>query len=235
MSEKYLALWLEGPLQSWGTDSKFLRRDTLDFPTRSGILGMLCAAEGRGGTQEDWLSHMRHSSMTVISYRKPSESNAKPPRLVDFQTIGTNYDEKDFWQNLFVPKTVAGTKSGPKIIYRYYLQDAVFGVILGMNAEDAEEAAEALKCPVWDISLGRKNCPPSMPVFRAVCGSEEEAAAVISAAAEERSLIERFRVIEGRFPESGEVLTLNDVPVRFGPYKVYRDRCVTVVDTVVNE
>lgn len=46
---KTLLLWLEGPLQSWGHDSQFDRRDTLPFPTFSGICGMLCAALGAGG------------------------------------------------------------------------------------------------------------------------------------------------------------------------------------------
>lgn len=34
-----LLLWLEAPLQSWGGDSRFGRRDTLPFPSRSGVLG----------------------------------------------------------------------------------------------------------------------------------------------------------------------------------------------------
>lgn len=57
MCEKnaYLLLWLEGPLQAWGHDSKFGVRNTLNFPTRSGILGLLCCAHGAGGEQREWL------------------------------------------------------------------------------------------------------------------------------------------------------------------------------------
>ncbi len=36
-----LLLWLEAPLQSWGADSRFGRRATLPFPTRSGVLGLV--------------------------------------------------------------------------------------------------------------------------------------------------------------------------------------------------
>jgi len=43
MSTRYLLLWLQAPLQSWGYDSKFGRRDTLNFPTKSGVLGLLDA------------------------------------------------------------------------------------------------------------------------------------------------------------------------------------------------
>ena len=47
-----LLLWLEAPLQSWGVDSRFGRRDTLPFPSRSGVLGLVCCATGRNGEQE---------------------------------------------------------------------------------------------------------------------------------------------------------------------------------------
>ena len=33
----YIVLWLEGPLQSWGHDSKFGVRETVPFPTKSGV------------------------------------------------------------------------------------------------------------------------------------------------------------------------------------------------------
>ena len=46
MSTSYLLLWLEAPLQSWGADSKFGRRDTLNFPTKSGVTGLLLCALG---------------------------------------------------------------------------------------------------------------------------------------------------------------------------------------------
>ena len=49
MANPYLLLWLEAPLQAWGHDSKFGRRDSLDFPTKSGVLGLLCCARGARG------------------------------------------------------------------------------------------------------------------------------------------------------------------------------------------
>ncbi|MCR6650496.1 MAG: type I-E CRISPR-associated protein Cas5/CasD [Cellvibrionaceae bacterium] len=53
MSNPYLLLWLEAPLQSWGHDSKFGRRDSLDFPTKSGVLGLLCCALGAGASKRN--------------------------------------------------------------------------------------------------------------------------------------------------------------------------------------
>ena len=42
----YLALLLDGPLQSWGFSSRFQRRTTGLHPTKSGVIGMICAAMG---------------------------------------------------------------------------------------------------------------------------------------------------------------------------------------------
>lgn len=45
-----LLLRLAGPLQSWGDNSRFTVRQTREAPTKSGVLGLLAAAEGRRRT-----------------------------------------------------------------------------------------------------------------------------------------------------------------------------------------
>ena len=42
-----LLLRLVGPMQSWGTTSRFDERDTQLEPSKSGVLGLICAALGR--------------------------------------------------------------------------------------------------------------------------------------------------------------------------------------------
>jgi len=42
-----LLLRLAGPMQSWGTQSRFDHRDTGLEPSKSGVVGLLCAALGR--------------------------------------------------------------------------------------------------------------------------------------------------------------------------------------------
>ena len=44
----YLALMLDAPLQSWGFASRFQRRTTGLHPTKSGVIGLICAAMGVG-------------------------------------------------------------------------------------------------------------------------------------------------------------------------------------------
>ena len=83
--------------------------------------------------------------------------------LVDFQGVGNGYDGKDPWENLFIPKTDEGKKpamvTGSKLTYRFYLQSATFSVYLSFGDEElANTLFNALKSPVWALSLGRKNC-----------------------------------------------------------------------------
>lgn len=42
-----LLLRLAGPLQAWGSAARFVRRTSENAPTKSGVLGLLAAAQGR--------------------------------------------------------------------------------------------------------------------------------------------------------------------------------------------
>ena len=65
---KYVLLWLEAPLQSWGFESKFGRRETLDFPTKSGVLGLILSAMGRSGEQQELLGSFSSLDFQVGIY-----------------------------------------------------------------------------------------------------------------------------------------------------------------------
>lgn len=228
-----LLLWLEGPLQAWGHDSKFGVRDTLKFPTRSGVMGLLCCARGAGGPETAWLAMMQQSALTVAAYLPSnSEGMASLPELTlcDFQMVGSGYAESDPWQSLLSPKKSDGKKpvgGGSKLTYRYYLQNTAFGVLLRLPAAQAAELKQALQNPVWDLYLGRKNCPPTEFIFQG-CFATDDAAwqqAEQLAASKQRRCA--YRVIEGE--HEGDSYTLNDVPICFGEQKRYRDRRVTLM------
>ncbi len=233
MTNPYLLLWLEGPLQSWGYDSRFGRRDTLGFPTKSGILGLLCCARGQGGLETDWLHELAELDMQVTAYvRTGDDGNPKPRPLLlcDFQMVGSGYDEADPWQALHVPKTEKGTKpvgAGTKLTYRYYLQDMIFSVALEVPSAMQDELIAALCNPVWDLYLGRKNCVPTEFVYQGCFDTEAVAKETARKLAAKKSRTVSFQVLQGE--HEGEVLTLNDVPLQFGNRKTYRDRKVTVM------
>ena len=46
MTTRVLALRLAGPLKAWSSTSRFNRRETDLWPTKSGVLGLLAAAQG---------------------------------------------------------------------------------------------------------------------------------------------------------------------------------------------
>ena len=47
MGRHTLLIRLAGPMQSWGTQGRFDVRDTEREPSKSGVVGLLCAALGR--------------------------------------------------------------------------------------------------------------------------------------------------------------------------------------------
>ena len=233
MSDPYLLLWLEAPLQAWGHDSRFGRRDSLDFPTKSGVLGLLCCALGASGEQREWLSRWAGLDMQVVAYVRQDKTSLPVPReplLRDFQMVGSGYDDKDPWASLLIPKTREGKKAvggGTKMTYRYYLQDMAFAVLLQAPAAEAEAMQAALLAPVWDLYLGRKNCVPTEFIGQGVFSTSEEALAAASTLAEAKKRIVSFRVRQGEH-EGDEIVSLNDVPLQFGTDKRHRDRRVTV-------
>ena len=236
MATRFLLLWLEAPLQSWGHDSKFGRRDTLHFPTKSGVLGLICSALGASGEQRELLAEFAALNQTVLSFVRSRDKDGVPtkldrePLLRDFHMVGSGYDDKDPWASLLIPKTSDGKKAvggGAKLTYRYYLQDAYFAVLLEVPSDKADAIADALQNPAWDVYLGRKNCVPTDFIFRGLYADEDEAKNKALAIAQSKALLEDFQVLGGE--HEGEVLTLMDVPIQFGERKLYRDRRVTVV------
>lgn len=238
MDKKYMLLWIEAPLQAWGADSKFGRRDTLAFPTKSGILGLVLCAMGASGAQQELLAKLSAGSLQILSFvrTKPGKTGQdkvkvnKEPLLRDFHMVGSGYDDKDIWHKLLIPKTSEGKPAvggGAKMTYRYYLQDACFAAVFEVPADMAAAISAALQNPVYDIYFGRKNCVPTERIFQGTFESIAEAWEKAGALAQDKQLLEDFRVLDGE--HEGDMMTLNDVPVQFGEVKKYRDRRVTIV------
>ena len=147
-----LLLRLAGPLQSWGTASRFDERDTQLEPSKSGVLGLLCAALGRDRAEAvDDLAGLR------MGVRVDREG--LPMR--DFQTAGGDRDTEKRTLLIATGKTVNRTVVSP----RHYLADAVF--LVGLEGPDAallRNLHAALLRPVWSMALGRKAFVPAAPV-----------------------------------------------------------------------
>ena len=99
--------------------------------------------------------------------------------LVDFQGVGNGYDGKDLgriFSSQRRMKEKAAMVTGSKLTYRFYLQSATFSVYLSFGDEElANTLFNALKSPVWALSLGRKNCVPSEIIPQGLFDTAEEA------------------------------------------------------------
>jgi len=137
-----LLLRLEGPMQSWGTQSRFRDRDTGREPSKSGVIGLLCAALGRARSAP--LGDLATLRMGVRVDREGTVS-------MDYHTSGAASPNDDLY----------GEKERAIISQRHYLADASF--LVGLEGEDRllRELLAALQWPRWQIYLGRKAFLPS--------------------------------------------------------------------------
>lgn len=137
-----LILRLVGPMQSWGHRSRFDDRDTALEPTRSGVIGLLCAA--MGVPRDADLSRFDALRMGVRVDRpgKPSTDYHTAQHVIRADGSGTD--------------TV--------VSWRHYLADAAFTVGLESAGLDLlREIEEGLRNPKWPLYLGRKSFPLSAP------------------------------------------------------------------------
>lgn len=154
MSQATLLLRLEGPLQSWGYRSRFGDRDTGLEPTKSGVFGLLCCALGRDRSEP--LDDLRSLKMHVRVDRQG--------RLVqDFQTAGAGRFRGS--EAYAAPKSDGSKGKTAILMVKHYLQDSSFLVALEGDRPLLERLEAALKDPVWPLSLGRRSCPPAVPVL----------------------------------------------------------------------
>lgn len=141
-----LLLRLSGPMQSWGTTSRFDERDSQLEPSKSGVLGLVCAALGRDRAEPvDDLARLK------MGVRVDREGLL----MRDYQTatgVMSAAGKVDLGRTVISP--------------RYYLSDAAFLVGLeGADRRFLEQIHDALHAPIWPLALGRKGFPPSEPVW----------------------------------------------------------------------
>lgn len=132
-----LLLRLAAPLQAWGVDAKYEEvRGTGRQPSKSGVVGLLAAALGR----------RRDADLTDLNaLRFGLRVEQEGQLLRDYHT--------------------AHSVKHPYITNRYYLADACF--LVGLECEDEaflQTLLTALKNPVFPLFLGRRSCPPGLPL-----------------------------------------------------------------------
>jgi CRISPR system Cascade subunit CasD len=138
----------------------------MSHATRSGVLGLICAALGVDHRDSAGLGRLSSLALTVLVLRQSG-------RAVDYQTIGGGYDRKrERWS---VPRKADDGVGTTVVTRREYLEGARHGAVLSGDSSQIHELAGALQDPRWGIWLGRKACIPASPVCQGVFPTEAEA------------------------------------------------------------
>ncbi|MCL1803019.1 MAG: type I-E CRISPR-associated protein Cas5/CasD [Eubacteriaceae bacterium] len=127
---------LASPLQSWGIDSKYTRRNTQREPTKSGIIGLVANALGIQRDDEVAIQQL-----------------ARLEFAVRIDQVGT------ILRDFHMARTSDGKQSF--VTERYYLADAIFIAGLSGSDEELQRIEAALHAPKYPLYLGRRSCPPT--------------------------------------------------------------------------
>lgn len=140
-------------MQSWGTQSRFTVRDTGAEPSKSGAIGLICAALGRPRDQ---------AVDDLASLKMGVRVDREGVMAMDFHTAGGSHRVGEVYGVI----SADGKHIRTVTSNRYYLADADF--LVGFEGDDwelLERVQEALGNPRWALYLGRKAFTPSVPVF----------------------------------------------------------------------
>ncbi|MFK3984478.1 type I-E CRISPR-associated protein Cas5/CasD [Micromonospora sp. NPDC050397] len=192
-----LLLRLAGPLQAWGSGSRFAHRHTEPAPTKSGVIGLLAAARGIRRTEP----------LTELLGLTFGVRIDQPGQLIrDFQVARTLDD-----------------KTSMPLTYRYYLSDAAFLAAVSGDDTLLEGLHDALMRPHFPLYLGRRSCPPDRPVSLGVHpGTLTDLLAQWPWQASKRHQTRAARTVRLeilRDAEDGEPITetIRDEPITFDP------------------
>lgn len=228
-----IAFLLDGPLQAWGSSSRFNRRETEAFPTKSALIGLIAAAAGIDKYAADEAEKLApFSALRLTVYRLPQKSRQLVGRLSDFHTVGGGYDAKaSAFDKMSIPRKASGGASANAVItHRSYLTEARFIAAFHGASDVIASVARHLKNPVWGVWFGRKNCLPAMPLSPSLGPDTNTAAAALIAKLRDwenttarHSIppeldptdLERWEEPPGNDPAPGDFY-LHDQPITFG-------------------
>lgn len=169
--DDYLLFQLYGPLASWGDVAVGEERPSLPHPGKSAIVGLMAAALGVTRDQENVLEKMAHHYRVAVRVdssglllRDYHTAQVPPQVALKKHPSATRKDELAALRRYQREHT--GT-SGTILSYREFRNDARYRIAV-TAATDApfslDECAEALRRPRLPIYLGRKSCPPALPM-----------------------------------------------------------------------
>lgn len=177
----YLVMRLYAPISSWGTLAVGEDRPTVNYPTRSAVLGLLGAALGIKRSETQKLKDL--ASSIGIASKTYSEGTI----LRDYHTIQTPTAGKGV--KFFTRKQeLQSAKVETILSSRDYREDGLWVVAIWLKSDadnsdfeykvDLAQLQQALKRPKFTLYLGRKSCPLSLPLSPQVINASHIKAAL---------------------------------------------------------
>ena len=132
---------LRAPMMSWGDHSQFSYRDSRREPTKSAVIGILCASLGRPRWEP--VDDLAALKMGV-------RVNKEGILCKDFHTVQNNMHDR--------------REAETTLSERYYVADGDYLVGLEGDSNLLTTLDQALQKPHWQVFLGRKSFIPSRPL-----------------------------------------------------------------------
>jgi len=148
---KTLKFDLRGLMSGWGQPNHWVVRKSYSFPTKSGIIGMLCCAMGidRENATKEVLKPFQDLKMGVSLEKNGNKS-------IDFMICGFD-----------VRRPMANGKSKDSTVVSRveYTFDPEYKIFIHGEENFLESIKKYLENPRWNIYMGRKNCSISVPII----------------------------------------------------------------------
>lgn len=173
---EYLIFQLQAPLSAWGETAVGEYRPSANYPSESALIGLLAAALGIDRSDENQHQTLRTQLRFAVGVQSAGRllrdyhtAQVATEAILGKQPHTVRRDE------LIVPAHARKKHLKTILSTRDYRQDAACLVAV-QTAEDAEfsldDLAQAIFQPKFVLYLGRKACPPSLPLWPQIIEAE---------------------------------------------------------------
>lgn len=157
----YLVFRLYGPMASWGEPAVGGERHTGMIPSRSALLGLLGAALGIKRENDAQLESLRQSVLFGI------KQITSGTLLRDYHTtqVAANNNKAHYHTR---KQELEMGKLATVLSNRDYRCDGLWIIVVSLTRQSAftlEQLQQALLRPIYPLCLGRKSCPPALPLM----------------------------------------------------------------------
>lgn len=165
--QDFLTFQLYAPLQSFGAVAVGEIRPSRLMPTRSALIGLLAAALGVRRADESVLQQLHEAYSVACSLHTTSSV------MVDYHTVQTpmqrNGRRFSCRKDELGQKLEPGEKLNTILSQREYLENAYYTIsvcekTVGSSPYTLQQLHDSLRAPAFVLYLGRKSCPPSLPL-----------------------------------------------------------------------